>query len=369
VTAAVVVVGGAGAALVVVPALEHRGAEQRYEAAGAARQEARGEWDVERASWDEADARAQDAMTLAAAVTPAEALPYLDGAAVSAVEEVAGAVEAAYRQAPDVNIPEVDISDPETTDELNAAAEAFEAQTDAYARAATGYSEGHALLIDLTPDLTAAADDLLSSIPEQAAALEAANISSTAQSRIRLHYAAEAAASSEDSVDYYVAAYAEAAEGVEQSQRDEMEEKDQGDGLIQTRLEIEEFVRSITGGVRVDFDWAPIVNGLGDGDSAGGRVTWQYLDGGSATMELSNSVAAHWPDTRYESLVAHESGHVITAKCQDLLVDTFDGDAELMATSWAIGMGYTDGWGNGVNFYSGGVAPAQDLVDATTACR
>jgi hypothetical protein len=116
VTAAVVVVGGAGAALVVVPALEHRGAEQRYEAAGAARQEARGEWDVERASWDEADARAQDAMTLAAAVTPAEALPYLDGAAVSAVEEVAGAVEAAYRQAPDVNIPEVDISDPETTD-------------------------------------------------------------------------------------------------------------------------------------------------------------------------------------------------------------------------------------------------------------
>jgi hypothetical protein len=148
-----------------------------------------------------------------------------------------------------------------------------------------------------------------------------------------------------------------------------MEEKDQGDGLIQTRLEIEEFVRSITGGVRVDFDWAPIVNGLGDGDSAGGRVTWQYLDGGSATMELSNSVAAHWPDTRYESLVAHESGHVITAKCQDLLVDTFDGDAELMATSWAIGMGYTDGWGNGVNFYYGGVAPAQDLVDATTACR
>lgn len=369
VTGGIVLAGGAAAAFVVLPALEHRSAEDRYAEAQAAWQEAREGLRAEQSGWDTTDARAQDALALATAVTPDSALPYLDGALVEGVKSAASDIEVAYDDLPDAVVSQLALPYPQTTEELRQAADDLDSLSDEYERAAGQYGDVEARVAELTPGLESAAEAVRASIPDAAAAVEEANISSTVQSRIRLHYAADAAATSDDSVEYYVTAYAEAAQTVEQSQADEMAEKDQGDGLIDARLEVEEFVRSITGGVRVDFDWAPIVNGLGDGDSAGGRVTWQYLDGGSATMELSNSVAANWPDSRYESLVAHESGHVITAKCQDMLVDTFEGDAELMATAWAIGMGYTDSWGNGVNFYYDGVAPTQDLVDVTTGCR
>ena len=368
-TGAFVAAGGAVAAFVVMPAVEHRGAEDRYAQSEAAWQEARAGLQAEQSAWDAADTQAQEALALAAAVTPDAALPYLDEDLVAGVKSAESEIEAAYDDVPAAVFGQLALPDPQTTEELRNAADALDALTGEFERAAEQYGDVEASVTDLTPELEAAAGAVRDSIPGTAEAVEEANISSTATSRIRLHYAADSAATSDDNVEYYVTAYAEAAQAVEQSQADEMAQKDQGDGLADARLEVEEFVRSISGGVRVDFDWAPIVNGLGEGDSAGGRVTWQYLDGGSATMELSNSVAAHWPDSRYESLVAHESGHVITAKCQDMLVDTFDGDAELMATAWAIGMGYTDSWGNGVNFYYDGVAPAQDLVDATTGCR
>lgn len=368
-TGAVVAAGGAVAVFVVMPAIEHRGAEDRYAQSEAAWQEARAGLQAEQSAWDAADTQAQEALALAAAVTPDAALPYLDEDLVAGVKSAESEFEAAYDDVPAAVFGQLALPDPQTTEELRDAADALDALTGEYERAAEQFGDVEASVTDLTPELEAAAGAVRDSIPGTAVAVEEANISSTATSRIRLHYAADTAATSDDNVEYYVTAYAEAAQAVEQSQADEMAQKDQGDGLVDARLEVEEFVRSISGGVRVDFDWAPIVNGLGEGDSAGGRVTWQYLDGGSATMELSNSVAAHWPDSRYESLVAHESGHVITAKCQDMLVDTFDGDAELMATAWAIGMGYTDSWGNGVNFYYDGVAPAQDLVDATTGCR
>jgi len=366
---AVAAVAGVTAVFVVAPMLEHRNAERRYEAARIAWNEARDAWEQQHAEWDDAHQSARAATDLAAAVTSEQALPYLDDELAADAQRLVGLIDDAIDAVPDAREPDATAPDPETTDELIDAAEALDEQEAAYTDAAGGYAEAAEALTGLVPELEGAIGDLRASIPEQAAAIEEANISSSTESRIRLYYAAETAATSDDSVDYYVDAYAEAAAAVEQSQRDELAEKDQGDGLLETRLEVEEFVRSITGGVRVDFDWEPVVNGLGDGESAGGRVTWQYLDGGSATMELSNSVAAHWPDSRYESLVAHESGHVITAKCQDLLVDTFDGDAELMATAWAIGMGYTDAWGNGVNFYYDGIVPADDLVEATLACR
>ncbi|WP_188700117.1 hypothetical protein [Microbacterium nanhaiense] len=357
------------AAFLVPPALEYRAAEQRYERALAEHGRASEDRDAARSRWDAAHSDVAGTLELADAATPEAALPYLDEARVGDVRELAELIRGAADDATAPETPDADASKPETTDELDAAADELEAQADAASAAAERYDDATKIVAERAPELAAAVDALRASIPDRAEQLEEANVSATAQSRIRLHYAADAAATGEESVEYYVTAYAEAAAAVEQSQRDELAEKDQGDGLIDVRLEIEEFVRSITGGVRVDFDWAPVVNGLGEGDSAGGRVTWQYLDGGSATMELSNSVAAHWPDPRYESLVAHESGHVITAKCQDMLTDAFDGDAELMATAWAIGMGYDDPWGNGVNFYYNGVAPAQDLVDETTSCR
>ena len=366
---AVIVVGGIAAAYTVPNFLSHRDAERRYAEALDAWNVARDSFAAGLEEWNDSSDGARTAAAEAEAVVPDVARPYLDAELLADVDGLLDTIEAAQRGSPDASYPARPPSDPETTDELNETSEALSEQVDDYLDSAARFADAARTLSASVPELDDAVSALRESIPAQAERLEEANISATAESRIRLYYAAQTAATSDESVDYYVSAYAEAAAAVEQSQRDELAEKDQGDGLFDARLEVEEFVRSITGGVRVDFDWNPIVNDLGEGDSAGGRVTWQYLDGGSATMELSNSIAAHWPDSRYQALVAHESGHVITAKCHDLLTDTFDGDAELMATAWAIGMSYTDAWGNGVNFYYSGEAPADELVDATLACR
>ena len=44
--------------------------------------------------------------------------------------------------------------------------------------------------------------------------------------------------------------------------------------LLATRLEIEAYARSISGGVLLDFDWAPFVAGTGGDAGIGGTATW-----------------------------------------------------------------------------------------------
>ncbi len=135
--------------------------------------------------------------------------------------------------------------------------------------------------------------------------------------------------------------------------------------LLQRRLEVEEFARSIAGGVLLEFEWDRIVNGRGLNGSAGGLASWNSGHGGHATITLSNSVAQHWPSPIMRALVAHEVGHAISAKCYDMF-DWEDRDAnEEWATAWAISMGHTSE-GNGVSIYG---YPRQEIIDKARTCR
>lgn len=300
-----------------------------------------------------------------------EAADALDAERVDAVAQAADPVRTALDGAPeDADAPaaarEQELDD---VDELNEAAAALEDEAETLESDVAALEGAAEALESSAPALDDEIAALRETIPARAEGIEEDNISAQARTRIEMHHAADLAATSEDDVAYYVEAYGEAARAVVASQESELAEKDQGDGLQDVRLEIEEFVRSIAGDARVDFDWSPLVNGLGEGESAGGYTTWWYSDGGYATMELSNSIARFWPDERFVGLVVHETGHAITSQCREMLDETFDGDVELMATAWAIGMGYDNPWGNGVDYYYDGVPPADDLVEASKACR
>lgn len=369
VVAAVIVAAVIAALVIVPPIVERRAAEDRYETAIAERDAARDAWEQSRAEVQEARPPADDALTLAEAVATDDAKPYLNADLFAEVTGLVDEITTIEDTLPDLADALAEPSEPDTTEEYLDAAERALSETETLEEGTAIFTAAADGFEQLVPDLESATAELRASIPEGADRLESENISSESVARIRLQHAADLAASSDENVAYYVEEYVGRAQDVEASQKAEMAEKEQGDGLADVRLEVEEFVRSITGDARVDFDWAPIVNGLGQGVSAGGVVEWQYTDGGYATMALSNSVAAYWPDERFESLVVHESGHVITSQCRDMLVDTFDGDVEMMATAWAIGMGYTNTWGNGVDFYYGGAWPPDDLIEASKACR
>lgn len=359
------------AAFVVPPLIAHRDAEAAYAEAIAARDDVRVEWEEARTALREQRAPVEDVVTRAEAVATDEVKPYLDEAlwdeVVELVDEVAEIEQGIPNSddAPDTGAQEA----PDDTAALREATECARDDAETYEEGAAGFAAAAEALGDAVPRLEQTTASLRETITEAADRLEEENISAESVARIRMHSAARLAATSEESVSAYVSQYAARAREVEESQEAELAEKDQGDGLVEVRLEIEEFVRSITGAARVDFDWEPIVNGLGDGVSAGGVVEWQYSDGGYATMTLSNSIAAYWPDERFESLVVHESGHVITSQCREMLLETFDGDVELMATAWAIGMGYTNTWGNGVDFYYDGTWPPDDLIEESKSCR
>ncbi|MBP3978739.1 hypothetical protein [Microbacterium sp. BLY] len=131
------------------------------------------------------------------------------------------------------------------------------------------------------------------------------------------------------------------------------------------RLEIEAFARSLAPGVLLEFDWAPVVNGAGYNGSMGGYTTWWWDEPGRAVIELSNSVAEQWPAERSRALVAHEVGHAISVKCQDMYDSSTQDSIEKWATAWAISMGFTDD-ANGVWAYG---YPPQNYIDAAAGCR
>lgn len=197
-------------------------------------------------------------------------------------------------------------------------------------------------------------------------AFEDAHISARNPDILALRYAA-------DSLDEVAlvdsstaAAYADlesAAQAMLTSEQSELAEK-QGP-LSDSRMQAEAFARSLAPEVLLDFDWSPYVNGFGGGDSMAGVATWWYGDPGYATIELSNSVAAHWPSARSQALVAHEVGHAISVKCADAYDDSNQDNIEAWATAWAISMGYTDP-ANGTSAYG---APPQSLIDAAAGCR
>lgn len=201
---------------------------------------------------------------------------------------------------------------------------------------------------------------------EASDAFEAAHVSARNLDIIALRDAAEslegAEALDEATSTAYVSLETAAAQMLT-SEQTELEEK--SGPLRDARVEIEAFARSIAPGVLLDFDWSERVNGYGYGDSMGGYATWWYSDPGYATIELSNSVAAHWPSDRSKALVAHEVGHTMSVKCQDMYDDSTQENIEAWATAWAISMGYHND-ANGTWAYG---APPQSLIDTAAGCR
>lgn len=206
----------------------------------------------------------------------------------------------------------------------------------------------------------------LLSAAESAGTFEAAHISARNRDILSLRDAAAqlsgAATLDAETAEAYVYLETSAA-AMLASEQAELAEK-QGP-LYDARIQIEAFARDLAPDVLLDFDWSPLVNGYGEGDSMGGYATWWYGDPGYATIELSNSVAVHWPGDRSQALVAHEVGHAISVKCEGMYDDSDQATLEAWATAWAISMGFHD-VANGTSAYG---APPQSMIDAAAGCR
>ncbi|WP_010204673.1 hypothetical protein [Salinibacterium sp. PAMC 21357] len=156
---------------------------------------------------------------------------------------------------------------------------------------------------------------------------------------------------------------AAAAIAVTVSEQAELAEK--AGPLEAQRFAAEAFARSLAGGVLLEFDWSPIVNGYGQGDSLGGLTTWWSQGDNRAVIELSDSTARLWPSDRSQALVAHEVGHAISSKCPTMLDISSQDSIEQFATAWALSHGHTAG-GNGVSIYG---YPPQSVIDLAATCR
>lgn len=199
-----------------------------------------------------------------------------------------------------------------------------------------------------------------------ASTLEAAHVSARNDSVIALRNAVDDTAATvaldTEAVDAFSSLQAASAQLIE-SENAELAEK--AGPLLDARLEVEAFARSIAPGVLLEFDWAPLVNGFGYDGGMGGYTTWWWDEPGRAIIQLSNSVAEQWPDARSQALVVHEVGHAISVKCADMYDASTQDSIEKWATAWAISMGYTDD-ANGVWAYG---YPPQSYIDAAAGCR
>jgi hypothetical protein len=212
----------------------------------------------------------------------------------------------------------------------------------------------------------AALGDLVLATQAAAGGVESANFEAENRPHIAFRHAvADLGAVSDDAIAEYLISYLDAAHALEASHAEEIAEK--AGPLFDRRMAVEQFARSIAGGVLLDFDWATVVNGYGTGGSYGGTSYWYAEDGGYATITLSDSVASMWAGAGVQSLVAHEVGHAILSKCTDLFFGTEYEAAgeEPWATAWAIGMGYTAD-GNGESIYG---RPPDALIQISTQCR
>ncbi|MEZ3159687.1 hypothetical protein AB1K54_03980 [Microbacterium sp. BWT-B31] len=221
-------------------------------------------------------------------------------------------------------------------------------------------------LADASADLGEAVSDLYASVAPAAAGLEEASVSAEADVVLDFREAAGAASAQSEIADAALIAlqdYARQAEALRASGEAEAAEK--AGPLYERRLEVEAFARSIAGGVVLDFDWAPVVAGVGGANALGGTAEWDPDRGGTATLTFSDSVAQWWPDEVAQAVVAHEVGHAISAKCVGMYDQTRRSTREEWATAWAISMGHTS-YGNGTQAYG---PPRQEIVDLAATCR
>lgn len=240
------------------------------------------------------------------------------------------------------------------TDDVRAAARELEELADA--------------LADGAVDVDAALADLVTAVGETAPTVEAEAFDGENAPRIAFRDAtADLADASDDQVAEYIASYLAAAEALAASHAEELAEK--AGPLFDARMTVQAFARSMAGGVMLEFDWAPTVNGYGTGGSYGGTSYWNTADGGQATITLSDSVAAMWPGAGVQALVVHEVGHAILSRadCSTLFFDSdlYPGEEESWATAWAIGLGYTAD-GSGESIYG---RPPDALIALSQQCR
>lgn len=315
------------------------------------RQNALAEHRVAEAALADAVETSEGAVAEAAELMSVAADPLLDVDAVAAVTVERDAATAAIADADAV----LD-TDPESLDTKDLRA------LSADIRAATSPVRGD-------DDLVFAALEKLVSVTQAAgAAVDAANFDAENQPRIAFRYALDdLGLAADDETAEYLIDYLNAAHELEASHAEEIAEK--AGPLLDRRLAVQTFARSLAGGVLLDFDWAETVNGYGTGGSYGGTSYWYSADGGYATITLSDSVATMWPGSGVQALVVHEVGHAILARtdCNSMFFDSefAPGGEEPWATAWAIGLGYTAD-GSGESIYG---RPSDGLIQLATQCR
>lgn len=250
--------------------------------------------------------------------------------------------------------------------ELFGGADALDRQTEDMRTFVTDLEQHSPEIVDARTTVTDTGVAVLAAAASAAPAFEAAHISARNLDVIALRDAADGAATVtmiDDTAVERIAALQSAAAQVVASQDAELAEK--SGPLMNARLEVEAFARSLAPGVLLEFDWAPVVSGAGYNGSMGGYTTWWWNDPDRAVIQLSNSVAEQWPAERSRALVAHEVGHAISVKCENMYDSSTQDSIEKWATAWAISMGFTDD-ANGVWAYG---YPPQSYIDAAAGCR
>lgn len=145
-------------------------------------------------------------------------------------------------------------------------------------------------------------------------------------------------------------------------------EAERGDPAWATRVEIEDYARSISHGVALEFVWEPVVGAYPEDWLSGTAQTWDS-DGGWAIIHLNYTIERVWndgPDAR--ALVTHEVGHtqVYRENCWPLFSGPAFGESqEPWATAWSISHGF-DVPGSGIEVYG---RPSEEQIAVAGECR
>ncbi|MET0812835.1 MAG: hypothetical protein ABWY03_07255 [Microbacterium sp.] len=360
---------GLAALVIAGAALVHVNANLAFDDALLGTQAAVADAEAARADVDDVLGESTAEVQASGAIVAAAADDLVDPAARTALADASAANAEAVADAQALvgeRISEPDSEKPLWTWELFDAVPTLEAETAELDDLTRALTTADAAIETAGEDLEDAATALYASIAPAADALEAAHVSARNAVMIAFRKASDAATEQslvDESAAEAFSAYAATAGELKASAASVLETK--GGPLYGTRLEVEAYARSIAGGVLLEFDWAPFVNGVGGSRGISGTATWNTADGGFSTITLSNSVAETWPGASAKALVTHEVGHAITSKCHDMFDSADQAQNEAWATAWAISMGHTDE-GNGVQAYG---YPPQALIDKAATCR
>lgn len=368
-----VAVGALLVAAAIAVLLMFTAANERYDSAigrySAAAVEARARLEQLR----QAEADATYTSDVAVGVLAAAGDGYTDAAAKADLVVHGGELTAALESDPDlvgtrIASPPLPESRPFWVTDLDRESERWGAATARVDASSAAFDTRTEALIAARAGVVESGTSFMGTLPASAAAMDAATGSARNADRIELREAIELITATGSSWNYDAVArverYVAAAAAAQASHA--AEEAEKAGPLYDRRVAVEAFARSIAGGVLLEFDWAPEVNGYGFDGSYAGTATWTAADPGFSSISLTNSVAEMWPDNGVASLVAHEVGHAIVSKCYgDLIAPVTSEENEAWATAWAIGMGYTSD-GNGESIYG---RPSDELIERSKACR